>query len=111
MPKLRVRDKRACSSRRQPIAGLFVSKRPISIVSAGGRQSVFISPAALRAWVMTARMSTAEDRGAPVDEDGRSGLSSVTMVEGGRGMFPTDLLSSAAALRGTCARPQNFAMR
>jgi hypothetical protein len=56
-------------------------------------------------------MSTAEDRGAPVDEDGLGGLSSITMAEGGRGVFPTDLLSLAAALRGTCARPQNFAMR
>ena len=60
---------------------------------------------------MTARMSMAEGRSAPVEEDGRSGLSSITMADGGRAVFPTDLLSSAAALRGTCARPQNFAMR
>ena len=60
--------------------------------------------------VMTARMSMAEDRGAPVEAEGLSGLSSITMADGGRGVFPTDLLSLAAVLRGTCARPQNFAM-
>ena len=52
---------------------------------------------------MTARMTMAEDRGAPVDEDGCTGRSSITM--GGRGVSATDLLSFAAALRGARAKP------
>ena len=78
-------------------------------VSQAARQSVFISPAALKAWVMTPRMSTAEDGGAPGGTGGLTGLWSIAMAVGGR--FRTGVLSFAAALWVACAKPQNFAMR
>src|SRR3954454_1836282 len=113
VPELRIRDERAHSSRWRPIAELFVfDTGRFRAVSQAARQSVFISPAVLKAWVMTARMSTAEDGGAPGGTGGPTGptgLWSIVIAVGGR--FRTGWLSFAAALRGACARPQNFAMR
>jgi len=65
VPELRVRDERAHSFRWRLIAELFVfDTGRFRAVSQAARQSVFINPAALKAWSMTARMSTAEEGGA-----------------------------------------------
>ena len=110
MPELRVRDERAHSFRWRLIAELFVfDTGRFRAVSQAARQSVFISPAALKAWVMTPRMSTAEDGGAPGGTGGLTGLWSMAMAVGGR--FRTGVLSFAVPLWVACAKPQNFAMR